>query len=142
MGEAMGERPITPSALALELDVDLGTVSRWRRGIVPSDTNLGRLATALRVTFKWLKSGEGAKDVVRPLTDATTAGAVARAMFERGFSEGYRTGWRDALQAGRDGPEGASPTPPPRDAAAEQSSAILDDVARAAQGPGAGKRSA
>lgn len=38
--------------------VGSGTVSRWRRGELPNELRLPRLAAALRVRLEWLKSGQ------------------------------------------------------------------------------------
>lgn len=51
----------TQAALAKDLEVDVGTVSRWERGALsPSVDALVSIAKACKTTLDWLATGTGA----------------------------------------------------------------------------------
>ena len=55
---AMKEKRIKSINLAEEMDVTIGCVSQWRRGIKrPNKDNLGYLAEVLGVSEGWLEHG-------------------------------------------------------------------------------------
>lgn len=104
--DAMGKAGVRPMDLATVLKVGRGTVSRWRRGVVPSDYNIGRIAPLLEVSFAWLKTGEEPAElpavqkllggVVRePTVDVYQFTTQLNAAFERGFT----AGWIGAMKA-------------------------------------------
>jgi transcriptional regulator with XRE-family HTH domain len=56
---AMESAGVSPGQLAEEEKVRPQTVSRWRRGELPDDLRMPRLARRFRVSEGWLRSGEG-----------------------------------------------------------------------------------
>lgn len=58
MTQAMGYAEVSPGELAAFVPAHAVTVSRWRKGYVPDDARIERIAGHLGVRFKWLKAGE------------------------------------------------------------------------------------
>lgn len=65
---AMAEKDMSAKALADQLKVGRGTVTRWRKGECPDDLRYPHLAAALGVDEGWLRQGDGEepKDTTMP----------------------------------------------------------------------------
>lgn len=79
--EVMAARGVAPGDLAEAMQVAKSTVSRWRRGELPDDENVARLAAILRTSTNWLKEARGSRDgPERPysLDQPSSRGAAVR----------------------------------------------------------------
>ncbi|MBK8006735.1 MAG: helix-turn-helix transcriptional regulator [Gemmatimonadetes bacterium] len=100
---AMEYAGVAPGDLAEAEHVRPQTVSRWRRGELPDDLRLPRLAALFRVEAEWLRTGQG------PAPGITGTGGVQIGVVMEGGSSPYAASaeegegigwlWADAFAA-------------------------------------------
>ena len=128
--QAMSAEDMEAGKLAELEGVGDGTVSRWRKGELPNDLRLPRLAGHLRVREEWLRTGQEpmraapnhngvshAPMTVREPPASTPTAAEIKALVSQRLAEWRRSGvappdwevmtWLDlAMRARRSGPSG------------------------------------